>query len=217
MEKLPAWAQKLIKDGRTESATYRSKAKETADALAALEQKSQAQLDGIAKALGLKPEEATPEQILAERDAASARAAASDSLARQSKVELAVFRAAAAAEANGNALLDSRSFVATLDGLDPSAADFGEQVKAKIAEALGSNPAFKAAAPPAPPLAAGQAPAAPAVPRSGAEFGAAPTGPRQWTDADVDDATPAQLKQAMNEGLLKNLGVGTARRDRRGG
>lgn len=217
VEKLPAWAQKLIRDNRTESATYRTKAKETADALSALKDTSQKQLDGIAKALGLKPEEATPEQILAERDAASTRAAASDALARQSKVELAVFRAAAAAEANGNALLDSRSFVATLDGLDPSAADFGEQVSAKITAALESNPAFRAAAPAAPPLAAATAPAAPAVPRSSAEFGSAPTGPRQWTDADVTAASPAEVEQAMNDGLLKNLGFGTARKDRRFG
>ena len=58
-------------------------------------------MDGIAKAIGLKPEEATPEQIAAERDAerATRRGRNGQPPARHG-VELAVFRAAAARKAD---------------------------------------------------------------------------------------------------------------------
>lgn len=221
IEQLPAWAQKLIRDTRTEAASGRAKAKEHADALAALEAKSQQQLDGIAKALGLKPEQATPEQIAAERDAATARAEANAAQARQSQVELAVFRAAAQSGANGTALLDSRMFVAGLDGLDPSAPDFGQQVADKIAAAVEANPAWKALAPAAavvpPPLAAPPAAPAPPVPaRSGGEH-TSPGGNRQWTLADVEAVgkrDPQAVVDAMNAGLLIDLGAPPPRKRR---
>lgn len=213
VDELPSWAQKLIRDGRTEAASNRAKAKEHADALEALKAQSQKQLDGIAQALGLKPEQATPEQIMAERDAARATADQSAAQARQSQVELAVFRAAAQTGANGTALLDSRSFVAGLDGLDPSSPDFPQQVADKIAAATEANPAWKTAVPaPAvvpPPLAAPPAPPAAPVPaRSGGEH-TAPGGNRQWTMADVEAVgkrDPQAVVDAMNAGLLIDLG-----------
>jgi hypothetical protein len=221
VDQLPPWAQKLIRDGRTEAATNRAKAKEHGDALEALKTQSQKQLDGIAQALGLKPEQATPEQIMAERDAARATADQSAAQARQSQVELAVFRAAAQSGANGTALLDSRSFVAGLDGLDPSSADFGQQVADKIAAATDANPAWKTAIPaPAvvpPPLAAPPAPPAAPVPaRSGGEH-TAPGGNRQWTLADVTAASkgnPQAVVDAINQGLLVDLGYAPTRNRR---
>jgi hypothetical protein len=213
VEQLPAWAQKLIRDGRNEAAANRTKAKEHETALAALQAKSQQQLDGIAKALGLKPEEATPEQIMAERDAARAASDASAARAREAAVELAVFRAAAHAQVNGNALLDSRSFVATLTGLDPAADDFAQRVNDAITAAVEANPGWKVAAPAAPvPV----PPAAPAVPKSGTgPVTGVPDGPRQWTEADVQSASPSEVQAAMDAGLLQNLGFGTARKNRR--
>jgi hypothetical protein len=213
VEQLPGWAQKLVRDSRNEAAANRVKAKEQADALTALQAKSQQQLDGIAKALGLKPEEATPEQILAERDAARAASEASAARAREAAVELAVFRAAAAAQVNGNALLDSRSFAATLSGLDPAAGDFAQRVSDAITAAVEANPGWKLAAP-APPVPAPPAP--PAVPKSGTgPVTGVPDGPRQWTQADVDRASPAEVQKAMDDGLLQGLGFGTARKRRR--
>lgn len=221
VDQLPPWAQKLIRDGRTEAATNRAKAKEHADALAALETKSQQQLDGIAKALGLKPEEATPEQIMAERDNARAQAEQNAAQARQSQVELAVFRAAAQSGANGTALLDSRSFVAGLDGLDPSSPDFAQQVADKIAAATEANPAWRTAVPaPAvvpPPLAAPPAaPPAPVPARSGGEH-TAPGGNRQWTLADVQAVSktnPQAVVDAIEQGLLVDLGYHPSRKRR---
>ena len=213
VEQLPAWAQKLVRDTRNEAAANRAKAKEHADALTALQAKSQQQLDGIAKALGLKPEEATPEQIMAERDAARAASEASAARAREAAVELAVFRAAAAAQVNGNALLDSRSFAATLSGLDPAASDFGQRVSDAITAAVEANPGWKIAVPASP---APTPPAPPAVPKSGTgPVTGVPDGPRQLTEADVARMTPAQVQKAMDDGLLQGLGFGTARKRRR--
>jgi hypothetical protein len=213
VDALPAWAQQEIRKTRNEAAANRAKAKEHADALAALQTTSQARLDAIARTLGLKPEEATPEQIMAQRDAANTLAEANAQRARETAVELAVFRTATAAQVNGNALLDSRAFVATLDGLDPSAADFAQRVNDAITAAVEANPSWKLAAP-AP--AAPAAPAPPAVPRSGTgPVTGVPDGPRQWTEADVERASPAQVQKAMDDGLLLNLGFGTARKNRR--
>lgn len=213
VDQLPAWAQKLVRDSRAEAASNRVKANEQAVALTALEAKSQQQLDGIARALGLKPEEATPEQILAERDAARTASEASAARARQTEVELAVFRAAAAAQVNGDALLDSRSFAATLSGLDPAASDFGQRVSDAITAAVEANPGWKTAAPPP---AVPVPPAPPAVPKSGTgPVTGVPDGPRQWTQADVDRASPAEVQKAMDDGLLQGLGFGTARKRRR--
>lgn len=102
----------------------------------------------VAKALGLStdqppdPAELT-EQIEMARNAAWA-----------SGVELQVFRLAAAAGANAEALLDSRSFIESLDDLvdlDPNSAEFKTALQAKVQEAAAKYPATSA----------GQAPAGP--------------------------------------------------------
>lgn len=59
-------------------------------------------------------------------------------------VELAVFKAASAANADAAKLLDSRSFVATLKDLDPAAKGFEKDLSDKIADAVKNNPAFQA-------------------------------------------------------------------------
>lgn len=215
VEELPPWAQKLLRDTRTEAATNRTRAKEHADELAALKATSQQQLDGIAKALGLKPEDATPEQIAAERDAARAETSAEKAAARATAVELAVFRAAAREGANGDALLDSRAFVAKLAGLDPVADGFGQQVSDLIKAATEEDARYKAA----PPLAADPAvvpPAGengdghpPAPARSGGEH-TTPGGNRQWTAeeaARIGKTDPQAVLKAMNDGLLAGIGI----------
>jgi hypothetical protein len=213
VEELPAWAQKSLTELRAEAAANRVKAKEVADNLAAFQAEQVKQRDAFAKALGLAGEEPpTAEQLTEQLTASKAERDAERQRARAAAVELAVFRAAAAAQVDGNALLDSRAFANTLDGLDPAATDFGQKVTDAISAAAEQNPGYKLApstpAPPAPPL-------PPTVPKSGAEFGAPPTGPRQWTDADVEGATPRQVQDAINAGLLQNLGFGPKRGARR--
>ncbi|NUQ95282.1 MAG: hypothetical protein HOY79_01525 [Streptomyces sp.] len=213
VDELPSWAQREFKKLRDEAAGNRVKAKEVTDSLAQFKAEQDQQRQAFAKALGLAPDEPpTAEQLTEQLNATKAERDAQQARARQTAVELAVFRAAAAEQVDGNALLDSRAFVSALDGLDPSADNFGQQVKDAIAAASEANPRYKLA-PPAP--AAPEPPAPPAVPKSGAEFGAPPQGPRQWTEEDVARAAPAQVQEAINKGLLVNLGFGPRRGARR--
>ena len=86
----------------------------------------------IGKALGLikDDEPADPAALTAQLTTAGAEA-------RQAKVELAVFRAAQATDADPSALLDSRTFLAKLADVDPSDT---AAVTAVIAEAVAANP-----------------------------------------------------------------------------
>ncbi|HEX3781703.1 MAG TPA: hypothetical protein VHX38_18730 [Pseudonocardiaceae bacterium] len=139
------------------------------------------------------------------------------STARQAATELAVFRAAQAAGADANALLDSRAFMAKTSGLDSSAADFADQVKAIVASQIVANPSLAAQqpakAPDAPP--APQQPAVTPLPASSGPVVTAPsvTG-QQWTEADLDAASPQQVSDAIKQGLLANIGIGKPRQSR---
>ena len=212
VDELPAWAQKSLADVRAEAAANRVKAKENADALAAFQADQAKQRDALAKAFGLVGDEPpTAEQLTERLTASNAERDAERKRAQQAAVELAVLRAAATQQVDGNALLDSRQFVSALDGLDPTSADFSQKVSETIATAVERNPGYKPTVAPPPPA----PPAPPTVPKSGAEFGAPPAGPRQWTETDVDNASPKQLQKAINDGLLETLGFGPRRASRR--
>lgn len=155
---------------------------------------------------------------------AAAQAAQWQAEARQASTELAVHRAAQAAGANATALIDSRSFMARTASLDPTAPEFAEQVRGIVAEHVAANPSLATPAAPAPQgqPAAGQ-PAAPGTPAqpasplpssSGPVVTAPPTTGQQWTQADVDAATPEQLSRAIDQGLLVEYGIGRPRRGR---
>ncbi|MGW9041244.1 hypothetical protein ACWGQL_01560 [Streptomyces lydicus] len=92
----------------------------------------------IGKALGLinDDEQATPEQLTQQLTAAQTQA-------RQTAVELAVYRHAVTAGGDADALLDSRTFAASLDGLDPTDT---AAVQAAIEAAVTANPKLAAAA-----------------------------------------------------------------------
>lgn len=213
VEELPAWAQKHLKELRTEAAASRTKAKEVGDRLATFEATQEQQRQAFARALGLAPDEPpTVEQLTAQLAASKTERDAEQARARQAAVELAVFRQAATQQVDGNALLDSRAFAATLDGLDPTASDFMQHITEAISAAAERQPSYKLAPPPAP---APVPPAPPAIPKSGAEFSAPPQGPRQWTEEDVAHATPSQLQKAINDGLCQDLGFGPRRGSRR--
>jgi hypothetical protein len=181
------------------------------------------QMDALAIALGLKSGDEPPDpvKLAAELKAAQEKAAAEisqrDAAIRTSQVELAVLRNAGRHGGNGDALLDSRSFMAKVNGLDPSADDFADQLGDAIKAAVESSPQYKATA--APPAGGngdgnggGQKP--PATPaRSGGEH-TTPGGNRQWTIEDVravrtanDPSTAAKLiDEAVNSGFLSELG-----------
>jgi hypothetical protein len=99
------------------------------------EQAQQATLDGIAKALGLKPEDTPPdaakltEQVTAEQTRANA-----------AERKLAVFLAAGDHDANAKALLDSTSFLESIKDIEHTdTAKLGAAIKAAVA----NNPVFK--------------------------------------------------------------------------
>lgn len=111
---------------RRENGASRTNAKQQAAEEARTELAQQ-----IGKALGLVEDEPVDPNALTEQLTASQQAA------RQAQVELAVFRAAAATEADPSALLDSRSFLEKVAEIDPSDADAFQQA---ITEVIAANP-----------------------------------------------------------------------------
>ena len=164
VEDLPDWAQKLIKDTRSEAAGHRTKA-------TAAETKQAETLAAIAKALGLGPADETPDPAKLTEQLTTAQTAQ-----RAALVELAVFKAAGAHKADPAALLDSRTFLASVTDIDPSGSDFATKVDAAIKAAVDGNPKLKAAA---------QAAGASTIPHAGGSGEAADI------DAQIDAARKA--------------------------
>jgi hypothetical protein len=123
----PAVAKAEIERLRKENGATRTNAKAQAAADARNEF-----AQTIGKALGLiqNDEPADPAALTAQLTAAGADA-------RQAKIELAVFRAAQATDADPSALLDSRAFLVKLADVDPSDA---AAITAAVTEAVAANP-----------------------------------------------------------------------------
>jgi hypothetical protein len=110
---------------------------------------------------------------------------AKDADARAARLELAIYKAAAAKGADPNALLDSRSFMDRAQQTDPSALD------ALIGEHITTNPRLKAA-PVAPPV-------------GGADFtSASSTGGRTFTRAQIADPAYYQANKTDILDALQN-------------
>jgi len=176
VEDLPEWAQKIIRDTRTEAANHRTAAKNAAE---------QAQKDfseKIAVALGLKPDAAQDPAAL------TASLTASQEAQKQASIKLAVYQAAGAHQGNPDALLDSNTFLAKVNSLDPTAVDFGTQVGEAIKAAVAANPTLKT----------GRAPGTSTVDNPG-------TGENgQLTAEQVKKMTPQQIVEAKAKGLLRD-------------
>jgi hypothetical protein len=144
----------------------------------------------IAKALGLSKdaEPADPAKLTEQLTASSAEA-------RAARVELAVFRAAGSI-ADPVALLDSKTFLASVKDIDPTD---GAALQAAIAAAVESNPRLGSASPsrlPAPNPAQGSS-------------GSGPVAPQQLSKADVSRMYAEKdydgIAKAQAEGRLSNL------------
>jgi hypothetical protein len=95
------------------------------------------QVAAILAAAGLKPDGTKdPAEQLKE---AAAKADAAEKRARDTAVELAVYKSAGKAGADPDALLDSRGFLTAVADLDPDAADFGDKVTTAIKAAVKNN------------------------------------------------------------------------------
>lgn len=134
----PAAAKAEIERLRKEAGAERVNAKKQAadDARAELTQ-------SLAKALGIVQDDAPidPAQLTQELTAAQ-------TAAQQARVELAVYRAADAVKGDPSALLDSTSFLKSLEGIDPTDT---AAVTAAITAAVTANPRLGADTEPRPP------------------------------------------------------------------
>lgn len=137
VEDLPDWAQRIIRDTRTEAADHRTRRTAAEQALDAIRQ-------------AIDPE-ATQGQA-PDADALATQLATERAARRDQAAELVLYRAAGDLGIDPVAVNDSRAFERALTELDPGAEDFADQVKAAAEQAAKDNPRLKSA-PSAPPAA----------------------------------------------------------------
>lgn len=136
VDSLPDPIAKVIKDLRAENASDRTTAKETA-----AKEAREALLQEFGKQLGFikdddKPDPAALTAAIGEKDT---RIGGLEGTVRSLTVELAAYKAAPKHEANAAALLDSRAFMESVAGLDPTAADFPTKLDDAIKAAVEAN------------------------------------------------------------------------------
>lgn len=169
---LPPWAQKKLSEANAEAAKARVTAKENA---------AREERERILKLLSPDaPEPQTPEQLAQQLAEARTQGTAAQQQAADTARELAVLRTAQRLGANGDALLDSRAFMATIGALDTAdPAALATAVEQHLTAALTANPALRAG---------------PAVARSGGDMGGGGGGGDGATtiDAQIEAATKAR-------------------------
>ena len=126
-------------DWKAEARKWEARAKANNTKAGESDERYQRTLDAIASALGLK-EAATPEQLTSQLTETQQAARAKD-------VQLAVLRRSGQLGANPDALLDSASFLAAAQAIDPADPDAVDQA---IRAADEHNPALAASTQPAP-------------------------------------------------------------------
>jgi hypothetical protein len=130
--KAKAEIERLRRENAADRTTAKSKAAE--DAVNDLTQK-------LGKALGLikdgDKDKVDPAELAKQVETATTRA-------RQTAVELAVYRGASKHSGDPDALLDSRAFLAKVSDLDPDDDKFASKVDTAIKDAVKDNPKLKA-------------------------------------------------------------------------
>ncbi|WP_086564924.1 hypothetical protein [Streptomyces africanus] len=189
----PARFEKLVENLRGDVEAQKQKT-------AAAEQRAQEQqadlLKKVAAAFGLETGEEkppTPEELTKQLTDAQARTKEFEDAARQTQVELAVYKTAGKHGGDPDALLDSRGFANAIAKLDPTSDSFAAEVEKAVKAAVETNPKLAAKKP---------EPAKPQVPAGGAPMDGAPGGKRQLGAEDVKRMTPDQIDKAVKEGRL---------------
>jgi hypothetical protein len=136
VESLPEPVAKVIRDAREEA----GKSRTTAKANAAQEARQELAQE-IGKALGLVKDDkpADPAELTRTITTQTTRIGELESTNRTLSIELAAYKAADKHGANPAALLDSRSFLESVKGLDPSASDFTTKLDDAIKAAVDNN------------------------------------------------------------------------------
>lgn len=171
---LPEWAQKALRDARADAGKARTNAKQQAADAARQDLAQQ-----IGKVLGIVKgdEPADPAQLTKTIGEQTGRIAELESTNRTLSVELAAYKRADKHDANPAALLDSRSFLASVAELDPAAKDFSEALDKAIKKAVEDNAQLRTA---------------PGARRGGGEFNGGP-GARGQRPASLSEAVAARL------------------------
>lgn len=170
----PAAARAEIEKLRRENASERINAKQAAADEARNE---------LLQKLGLtKDGDKAPDPAALATELATAR-----ETARGNALNLAIYKAATTNGADPSRLLDSNSFMTSINGLDP--AD-GDAVSAAIKTAVAANKTLRTAQ---------------AVGASGIELTGGTGEQGQITEAQLSRMTPDQIVDAQSKGLLKNL------------
>jgi hypothetical protein len=146
VESLPADVQKIISDARADAGKARTTAKQQAADAARADLLTQ--IAPALKALGVDipgGETVTPEQLQQRLTEEANARQASDATTQNLQREHQVLLAAIGAGADHKRLLDSRSFLAKVADLDPTAEDFPTIVENAVKKALTDDPTLKAA------------------------------------------------------------------------
>ena len=132
VESLPEPVAKVIREARAEAGKERTTAKENA---------AKEAREALLKELGLVKADETPDpaKLAAEIGDKDTRIGSLEGTVRTQAIELAAYKAAPKHEANANALLDSRAFMDSVAGLDPTAADFATKLDDAIKAAVEAN------------------------------------------------------------------------------
>jgi len=148
----------------------------------------------VAAAFGIETDEQkppTPEELAKQLDEARGETKESRAQARQTAVELAVYKTAGRHGGDPDALLDSRSFANAIAKLDPTADGFDEAVGKAVKTAVDGNAKLAAKAP---------EPKPEPTPAGGAPMDGAPGGKRQLGEADRKRMTTEEIAKATREG-----------------
>jgi hypothetical protein len=190
----PARFEKLVENLRSD--VEDQKQKTTAAEQKAAEQQADL-LKKVAAAFGLDTGEEkppTPEELTTKLAEEQSRTKEFEDRARQTQVELAVYKSAGKHGGDPDSLLDSRGFAQAIAKLDPTSPDFAASVEKTVKEAVEANPKLAAVKP--------AEPTKPAVPAGGAPMDGAPGSKRQLGAEDVARMTPEQITKAVKEGRL---------------
>jgi hypothetical protein len=196
----PTRFEKLVENLRGD--VEKEKARREAAEQKAAEQQNDL-MKKVAAAFGLDTGEEkppTPEELTQKLAQEQARTKEFEDAARQTQVELAVYKTAGKHGGDADALLDSRGFANAIAKLEPSSDSFAADVEKAVKQAVEANPKLAAKQP---------EPAKPQVPAGGAPMSGAPGTKRQLGEEDVKRMTPEQITKAIAEGRLNDyLGGG---------